>query len=196
MGFNAIGPSTDLFQTSLKPQRIVNIVLSNPQKASLLLSRQLPHRLGRAADNHAAIREDFTFSHQRSRTNDAVFTNHRAIQHNRANADQREVQASRNAMSLAESGLGNAVDLMQTARETIVAAGNGMTLLPQLAAQPVLQGASYLPFEAPAPARTIGLLYRATSNRNTFFKTFGACIRTHVEAHLPKGATHNLPVRK
>ena len=43
----------------------------------------------------------------------------------RANADQRAVQASRNAMSLAESGLGNAVDLMQTARETIVAAGNG-----------------------------------------------------------------------
>jgi hypothetical protein len=40
------------------------------------------------------------------------------------------------------------------------------------------------------------LLYRATSNRTTFFKTFGACIRTHVEAHLPKGATHNLPVRK
>jgi LysR family hydrogen peroxide-inducible transcriptional activator len=78
----------------------------------------------------------------------------------------------------------------------LVAAGNGMTLLPQLAAQPVLQGASYLPFEAPAPARTIGLLYRATSNRSPFFKTFGACIRSQVEHYLPKGATHNLPVRK
>ena len=43
----------------------------------------------------------------------------------RADADQRAVAASRNAMTLAESGLGNAVDLMQTARETIVAAGNG-----------------------------------------------------------------------
>lgn len=43
----------------------------------------------------------------------------------RADADQRAVAASRNAMTLAESGLGTAVDLMQTARETIVAAGNG-----------------------------------------------------------------------
>ena len=42
----------------------------------------------------------------------------------RSDADLRAVQASRNAMSLAESGLGNAVDLLQTARETIVAAGN------------------------------------------------------------------------
>ena len=44
----------------------------------------------------------------------------------RADADQRAVDASRNAMTLAESGLGNAVELMQTARETIVAAGNGV----------------------------------------------------------------------
>lgn len=43
----------------------------------------------------------------------------------RSDADLRAVQASRNAMTLAESGLGNAVDLMQTARETVVAAGNG-----------------------------------------------------------------------
>jgi flagellar hook-associated protein 3 FlgL len=43
----------------------------------------------------------------------------------RADADQRAVDASRNAMTLAESGLGNAIDLMQTARETLVAAGNG-----------------------------------------------------------------------
>lgn len=43
----------------------------------------------------------------------------------RSDADQRAVQASRNAMTLAESSLGNAIDLMQTARETMVAAGNG-----------------------------------------------------------------------
>ena len=43
----------------------------------------------------------------------------------RSDADLRAVQASRNAMTLAESGLGSAIDLMQTARETIVAAGNG-----------------------------------------------------------------------
>lgn len=42
----------------------------------------------------------------------------------RADADQRAVNASRMAMSLAESGLGSAIDLLQTARETIAAAGN------------------------------------------------------------------------
>jgi flagellar hook-associated protein 3 FlgL len=51
----------------------------------------------------------------------------------RALADQtrsegllRTVGASRNAMSLAESSIGNAVDLLQTARETVIEAGNGV----------------------------------------------------------------------
>jgi len=38
---------------------------------------------------------------------------------------QRSVDASRNAMTLAEAALGQAGELMQTARETLVAAGNG-----------------------------------------------------------------------
>jgi flagellar hook-associated protein 3 FlgL len=37
----------------------------------------------------------------------------------------RSLGASRNAMSVAESSIGNAVDLVQTARETLVEAGNG-----------------------------------------------------------------------
>lgn len=43
----------------------------------------------------------------------------------RSDANKRSLDASRNVMSITESSLGDAVDLMQTARETLVAAGNG-----------------------------------------------------------------------
>jgi len=43
----------------------------------------------------------------------------------RTDADQRTLDASRNVMTTAESALGNANDLLQSARETLVAAGNG-----------------------------------------------------------------------
>lgn len=43
----------------------------------------------------------------------------------RTEADQRTLDASRNVMTIAESSLGNATDLLQTARETLIAAGNG-----------------------------------------------------------------------
>lgn len=43
----------------------------------------------------------------------------------RSDADKRSLDASRNVMSITESALGDAVDLMQSARETLVAAGNG-----------------------------------------------------------------------
>lgn len=42
----------------------------------------------------------------------------------RSDATQRAVDASKNSMTLTESALGNAVDLMQRARELVVAAGN------------------------------------------------------------------------
>lgn len=42
----------------------------------------------------------------------------------RADAHQRALEASRNAMTLAESALGDADDLLQQVRETLVAAGN------------------------------------------------------------------------
>lgn len=47
------------------------------------------------------------------------------IAQRRIESDQRLVDASRNALQLAESTLGHAVELLQGARETIVAAGNG-----------------------------------------------------------------------
>ena len=43
----------------------------------------------------------------------------------RSDANKRSLDASRNVMNITESALGDAVELMQTARETLVAAGNG-----------------------------------------------------------------------
>ncbi|MFG6456674.1 flagellar hook-associated protein FlgL [Roseateles sp. BYS96W] len=43
----------------------------------------------------------------------------------RVDANQRALEASRNSMTLAESALGDAGELLQQARETLVAAGNG-----------------------------------------------------------------------
>jgi flagellar hook-associated protein 3 FlgL len=43
----------------------------------------------------------------------------------RSEADQRTAETSRNVMTLTESALGQAVELLQTARETMVQAGNG-----------------------------------------------------------------------
>jgi flagellar hook-associated protein 3 FlgL len=43
----------------------------------------------------------------------------------RTEADQRSLEASRNVMNIAESALSDSVDLLQTARETLVAGGNG-----------------------------------------------------------------------
>jgi len=43
----------------------------------------------------------------------------------RSDANKRSLEASRNVMAITESALGDAVELMQSARETLVAAGNG-----------------------------------------------------------------------
>ena len=42
-----------------------------------------------------------------------------------SDANQRALDASRNVMTLTESALGDTVDLLQQAREALVAAGNG-----------------------------------------------------------------------
>ncbi|MES2090737.1 MAG: flagellar hook-associated protein FlgL [Pseudomonadota bacterium] len=43
----------------------------------------------------------------------------------RSDANQRSLEASRNVMQLSESSIGDSVDLLQQARESLVAAGNG-----------------------------------------------------------------------
>jgi flagellar hook-associated protein 3 FlgL len=53
----------------------------------------------------------------------------------RIKSDQRSVAASRSAMTLAESALGQAGELMQSARDTLVAAGNGTYSPAERAAQ-------------------------------------------------------------
>ena len=47
------------------------------------------------------------------------------ISQQRIQSDQRSVNVSRNAMTLTESALGQAGDVLQNLRETLVAAGNG-----------------------------------------------------------------------
>jgi flagellar hook-associated protein 3 FlgL len=53
----------------------------------------------------------------------------------RISSEQRSVAASRNAMTLAESALGQAGDVLQSARETLVNAGNGSYSPSERAAQ-------------------------------------------------------------
>jgi flagellar hook-associated protein 3 FlgL len=57
------------------------------------------------------------------------------IANERITSEQRLVDASRNAMVLAESALGQASELMQSARETLVSAGNGSYSAKERAAQ-------------------------------------------------------------
>jgi flagellar hook-associated protein 3 FlgL len=57
------------------------------------------------------------------------------ITQQRIASDQRSVNASRNAMTLAESALGQAGDVLQSARETLVNAGNGSYSAGERAAQ-------------------------------------------------------------
>ena len=57
------------------------------------------------------------------------------IAQQRIDSEQRSVDASRNAMTLAESALGQAGDVLQDAREALVAAGNGSYSPAERAAQ-------------------------------------------------------------
>lgn len=57
------------------------------------------------------------------------------IAQQRITSEQRGVQASRSAMTLADSALGQASDVMQQARETLVSAGNGGYTASERAAQ-------------------------------------------------------------
>ena len=69
-------------------------------------------------------------------------------------------------------GIGEANNFRATSLETLrhmVAAGGAITLMPKLAIQPNDPLVRYIPFESPAPSRTIGLVWRATSARTPLF---------------------------
>lgn len=85
--------------------------LQRQQQELLKVQDQLSStkRVSRASDDPAAA----------ARIERALATEARAV------ADQRGLEASRNAMQQAESALGSAVEVLQQVRELVVAAGNG-----------------------------------------------------------------------
>ncbi|SHN34888.1 flagellar hook-associated protein FlgL [Rhizobacter sp. OV335] len=99
----------------------MRISTSNSYDASLqqLMKRQ---------DDLSAAQEQLTTGKRVNRASDdpaAAARAERALAaENRAVAGQRAVDASKNAMTLTESALGDATDLLQQVRETMLAAGN------------------------------------------------------------------------
>jgi LysR family hydrogen peroxide-inducible transcriptional activator len=66
------------------------------------------------------------------------------------------------------AGMEEEQDFRATSLETLrqmVKAGTGITFMPRIAIQPDEPGIRYIPFSAPAPYRTIGLVWRKTSAR-------------------------------
>jgi flagellar hook-associated protein 3 FlgL len=99
----------------------MRISTANSYDASLqqLMTRQ---------DNLSAAQEQLTTGKRVNRASDdpaAAARAERALAaETRAVAGQRAVDASKNAMTLTESALGDATDLLQQVRETLIAAGN------------------------------------------------------------------------
>ena len=79
-------------------------------------------------------------------------------------------------------------DFQGTSLETIrhmVSTGIGITLIPQTAIdyKNLTQNSSikYIPFKKPAPARSVGLLFRKTSSRKVCFEKIAASIQSIIE---------------
>ncbi|HEX7028065.1 MAG TPA: DNA-binding transcriptional regulator OxyR [Gammaproteobacteria bacterium] len=81
-----------------------------------------------------------------------------------------------------------------TSLETLrhmVASGAGITFMPALAVNAYKQAGSkikILPFKPPQPSRQIGLVYRATSHRESMLKELATVIKTATEQVLAKSA--------
>jgi len=74
-----------------------------------------------------------------------------------------------------------------TSLETLrnmVAAGNGVTLMPKLAQQ-VNEGVTYIPFTAPKPARSIGLYWRSSTAKKALLEEMA----THIKKIFSKQKT-------
>ena len=71
----------------------------------------------------------------------------------------------------------------------MVAAGIGPTLLPKLAtvgSTPRLRGLVLRPFEAPAPTRTLSLVWRRTSPRGPALRAVAEALRDSLKKALSK----------
>ena len=78
------------------------------------------------------------------------------------------------------AGANEASDFRATSLETLrhlAAAGNGATLLPELATGSALPGIRMIPFQEPSPLRSIGMLYRKSSGNAMCYKALGELIR-------------------
>lgn len=69
---------------------------------------------------------------------------------------------------------------LETLRQ-MVSARSGLTLLPELALQPDNQDLIAIPFVAPPPRRTIGLVYRQGSPRESVYRALGDKIRQQIQ---------------
>lgn len=87
-----------------------------------------------------------------------------------------------------EAGASEAQDVRATSLRTLarlVATGLGVTLLPALARDEAADGVVLRPFRAPAPGRTLGLCWRASSARGRDFLLLAETLR----GVLPDGVT-------
>jgi LysR family hydrogen peroxide-inducible transcriptional activator len=78
------------------------------------------------------------------------------------------------------AGAHEAADFRATSLETLrhlTAAGNGITLIPELAASAVIPGVKTIAFNEPYPLRTIGMMYRKSSGNALCFNKLGELIR-------------------
>ena len=76
-------------------------------------------------------------------------------------------------------GTGEANNFRATSLETLrhmVASGGAVTLMPKLAASEA-DNIRYIPFRSPAPARTIGLVWRTSSGRTALFTRLAGLLR-------------------
>ena len=83
----------------------------------------------------------------------------------------------------------------------MVSAGIGITLIPETAIdyKNLIKNSSliYLPFVEPAPARKVGLMYRATSTRKICFKKLANLIQLITKKEFPNNEKIEvLPVKK
>ena len=84
-------------------------------------------------------------------------------------------------------------DFRATSLETLrqmVAAGVGITLIPRLAMRHD-DGITYIPFASPAPSRSIGLVWRASSPRKACIEKLAQIIKSR--SHLPKAHEGRTP---
>lgn len=83
-------------------------------------------------------------------------------------------------------GIGEAKAFRATSLETLrhmVAAGDAVTLMPELAASPQ-KGITYVPFAKPVPSRTIGLCWRARGSRSALYQSLGDVIAQAAQKQL------------